>query len=882
MIAAKSHDHAAMAQIKDHISANRLGNRFADGALTVRTTAYMIGKILGADHTECDVRASLMQTIKSTLTSGGYDTGSVPVHVLHCVVNYICNTTISRSDIAELQQSYRTHHESSSASQQLVPSGILDDPPLVADGEPFQIVPSTYHDDLADMQALYNTMSPADFCAMVVSMKHDHDADIAQLKDLEAEKASMARSRSYYKNKCIVLENSKGELQDKLVALESKINYRPGLRNISLYGGYLLAVKRNIGNTGSKSLVAIVAGDELNGAFKDAKLVTRFEHRACWGQRLRSKQIYADHDAELQAALPGDLELARLVDSLHHEPMSIQFVQYVGDASNVDAVQKEKVHVGQVACMTVPVAELLGAPDLNTLRFKYTRSICDLQRVHVGSGEEFYAIVQEEMKSVGAPLWTNRVAAGGGRTVTVYLFALDKGPDNQGGCRRIRDEVKRCPFVMFHAQWCIFHQLHIIVELVFRLLDGFEWTDAEGNFETAYFSGLKIIANTWRSSGSPPKIYKAGVIVTGSIELANLLFLKIIGRCLRGRWGAGHEVEGTIGKSSEYIGEVFNIVFPDPKAKGKKQWHDAEPDDYREMLGRWRRISKSLANNAYFKAMVKISHIAKKPLMSCLHWCYDRNKQVKVFKKASDSSGSAYTGPTCLSDLVVFKAAEVKQDLCDLLTCDPSPIDGVLATLPETAHADANALFVQLVCVQLGAWEQRVIEPMTSFPLLFLLMVEKPPAEFCGQRQGIAKRLLDTHDCCLVNAQSDLALKAKRMWYGDFKNTSESGKLGPELYGFLIGLRAMMVSDTQFIEGINNVIQAMCKLAPNMHLPLVNARLSLKQNPVILATELVELHTAIVEQMNKPEAGTGLCQWSLPLPRSQLQCHCASTKQIKL
>jgi len=847
----------ALARLRDHISSNRLGPHFVAGSLSTRTSAFMIAKVLGADSSAAAARKSIMITIKEVLTAGGYDTNVVPVPLLHKILNLLCNTHFTEADITALQRTFQV--PAASAELQLVPAGIVDASPLVSVGEPFELVPADALPTLGELQHMYRTMSCDEFCSMVAQLHVQKSESTARVVELEKERSSLLRSRAHYKHRCTQLVAQNQEVKDQLTALEGRVNFRPGKRNISLYGGYLLALKRNTGHTSAKALVSIVAGDQLNGAFKDPHLCIKYEHRACAAMRLMSKNTYSAYKAELDKPFDQSLDDKRLLVSTRRAATSLMFVQYVGDASNVDAVQKEKVHVGQVATMLVPVEKLLQEQDLPNARFKCTRSLCDLQRVQRGTGEEFVEMVAREMSSVGCPTWADakRDSRADGHAV-IYLFGLDKGPDNQGGTRHIKDELRNSPLVMMHAQWCILHQFHIIVEAVYKALDNFQWTDAAGDYGasgTTYFGGLKIVSNTWRSSSMPAKIYKAALAVTQDPVLANKLFLKIIGRCLRGRWGSGHSVEGTVDQCRKFIGEVFEAVFAkDPQHKAPaKAGEDKEASDYRELLGRWRSLTRTLTKHVYWKAAVAISHLAKGPLMEGLHWIYKRNKEVNLYKKASDTSGFAYIGKTALSDLVAFKAEEVRKSIAELLVHPGDRFREVLLSLPSSAHSDAHALLTTLVGVILGGWEQRVMEPVRSFPLAFLLMLEKPPGTPCDRRAETAQKFLDQPECCLQSRHSDISLKAKRLYHADFAYAKDFKVLTPELWGFLIGLRAMMVTDTQFIEGLNNVIQLMCRLAPNMHIGLVNSRLTIKQNPPVFAQDLVDMHGAVVQYVGSAD-----------------------------
>ena len=57
--------------------------------------------------------------------------------------------------------------------------------------------------------------------------------------------------------------------------------------------------------------------------------------------------------------------------------------------------------------------------------------------------------------------------------------------------------------------------------------------------------------------------------------------------------------------------------------------------------------------------------------------------------------------------------------------------------------------------------------------------------------------------------------------------------------------------DTQNIEGINSVIQVMCKKAPNMKIPLLNSRISMKKNVQLQPRYLTEIDHQVSDYMQE-------------------------------
>ena len=113
--------------------------------------------------------------------------------------------------------------------------------------------------------------------------------------------------------------------------LAGQVNLRVGTRNINVFGGYSIALKRNHGHASASSAVAMLAGDAINGAFSDHSggICTRYEERACRCQRLASVEDYAAFDElHADAAVPPPL-----VDDPRGPSGSTEIVCLEGDAT---------------------------------------------------------------------------------------------------------------------------------------------------------------------------------------------------------------------------------------------------------------------------------------------------------------------------------------------------------------------------------------------------------------------------------------------------------------------------------------------------------------------------------------------------------------------
>ena len=124
--------------------------------------------------------------------------------------------------------------------------------------------------------------------------------------------------------------------------------------------------------------------------------------------------------------------------------------------------------------------------------------------------------------------------------------------------------------------------------------------------------------------------------------------------------------------------------------------------------------------------------------------------------KLKKNAKGTYVGPTLLSDLVEFKAKEIREDICLLLKDAPAEGSGELdvwkplrSILPQCYATEANELIVTLVLYQLADWDMRVMESLTKFSCRLMLMLRAPPAEDCPLRREVSGSLLDSFDCCV-------------------------------------------------------------------------------------------------------------------------------------
>ena len=194
------------------------------------------------------------------------------------------------------------------------------------------------------------------------------------LRDSQLED-KQATIRSLRKTTC-KLEKRNAELQRQLAAVKKDtaaqlalVNFRPGLRNCSLFGGYSMATRYcKAGLAGRGTAVALMAGPNVNGGFSDPKVLARFEHRALMGVRLAARDLYTEVRSEAFVGIGIGGEAAEVRSEAFvgggiggeaaPRRMRFQVHAYMGDATNQAAIGLEKIHQASVTTIAAGAAQV--------------------------------------------------------------------------------------------------------------------------------------------------------------------------------------------------------------------------------------------------------------------------------------------------------------------------------------------------------------------------------------------------------------------------------------------------------------------------------------------------------------------------------------------
>ena len=388
--------------------------RFQDAALLV---AQVRGCESGEPYSSGDVRA-LRYSIKNYVTSDEVlkqraNDDRFELVVLRNVIGHFCGVEITTADIDHIKTHVEKPPVGTTPRKRRMATKSSESTPSTS---PTALVLG--HSEGVAHQAVVGVQKYAQFSESelrVAIVAKDQELDL-----LKQERQSLSKSRLYYQNRCGALQLQLGQAQSEMRDLVSRVNYRPGLRNISRYGGYNLALKRALGHASAEATILMVAGSYEAGAFSSKKIVTKYEVRACVAQRISSR---CDYREMMTIATDSSCD------------STLEVVSYEGDATNQEAIGKHKIHVAIITSLATTLGPL--EDEQQTMS---TRSLCDLQVVDTGTSQETYVIKLAEFVSVGAPSWEQRVidAASTPRRFTIFQFTLDAGPDNVGSVRMIK------------------------------------------------------------------------------------------------------------------------------------------------------------------------------------------------------------------------------------------------------------------------------------------------------------------------------------------------------------------------------------------------------------------------------------------------------------
>eukprot|EP00959_Pyramimonas_sp_CCMP1952_P359673 7531081-Pyramimonas_sp.AAC.1 len=248
MLVASSHQNADVisraAVIEDIVAIVSVskGSCRGDGILRWHDSALIVERIL-RDNPFPSVRA-LSERIKSHVCSLGGDTNrkdaGFDIKLFPNVLWKFTDKIIDQYDIDVVLR--RTAYQPSAMSTAQRSRRDLTLPSVAAASQAIVEYETWDHAELVQLIAL-------------------RDAQLAQsVKEIDRTKRAQRRAN----DRCDALVVKNTELKQQLDELMRRVNYRVGTRNVSLYGGYTIAIRKSRGHVASSTAVALIAGDEIH------------------------------------------------------------------------------------------------------------------------------------------------------------------------------------------------------------------------------------------------------------------------------------------------------------------------------------------------------------------------------------------------------------------------------------------------------------------------------------------------------------------------------------------------------------------------------------------------------------------------------------------
>ena len=278
------------------------------------------------------------------------------------------------------------------------------------------------------------------------------------------------------------------------------------------------------------------------------------------------------------------------------------------------------------------------------------------------------------------------------------------------------------------------------------------------------------------------------------------------GNCIRGRWGRIHSIETIFRRGFSCIWDGFNKLCVAAPASRKPKGIGADEDQaYREKIAQTKQTALLTLQSVEHEITLAVSHISKEPLMHFFYWAEKRMKEVNSSRKLATASGTAFLGPTMLSDMVSFKEVELRSDIAALLTpqasTNPLIWGNVWDIVPQVLQPFATRLIVEVVLSIAASWQFRYTNMVNTSVMQLLLLVAKPPHITCERRQRLAQWVMHASDDDLFCPQSDIALKLRALYMNELTVVSESGMVPLNLFNFIALWRSGLPDNTQVVEG---------------------------------------------------------------------------------
>lgn len=592
--------------------------------------------------------------------------------------------------------------------------------------------------------------------------------------------------------------------------------------NLSVRGGFTLALKRNIGHASADALLQHVEVPVSRYT------VSRWEALAAAALLCRSRDWYRQHYAYIQSQLAAGLpESAKPAEIGMPKDFSYEIHSVRGDATN-SKVGESKAHVCEIRSVFGHGAPAEAGADENAeihmpLPPQTTEQVIypDVLPMAINHGAaEQRAMFMKQLECAGVRLWTqalcdcdSAVGLGPGssparpRHLTIWIFGTDQGSDQKTAAAMMSADVRRSVSVWMFRQWCLLHEVALLVKGQLATLG-------------TYWSGLAKLINVWRTGSNAKLLFRSYESLHG-LARAKAVAGTLPPRPLRGRWGSASRAETFVLRSSRSeLTAAFKHALVD---KIQNQPHrrrsvvpdideDFEEEGYSQRLSRWTRETFEHITSDLFWGDLFIAHTCRGPLDQLQHWIQSR-KPARVAKVVELVCVRANCVADSLEAFVDERSSEVWAPLMDFV-----------------GHKDESYWFEKVVMLSLelsADFKRRVLLKVRKFPYLLMFLIFSPPADDCALRRKCARDVLDMS---IHEVDDDTTMKVRTLFRGELLLAVSDGTLDESLHALLVEVSRMWALDTQEIEGVNSIIKYATHLSPNLSWKLLSARMTIKKS----------------------------------------------------
>ena len=262
-------------------------------------------------------------------------------------------------------------------------------------------------------------------------------------------------------------------------------------------------------------------------------------------------------------------------------------------------------------------------------------------------------------------------------------------------------------------------------------------------------------------------------------------------------------------------------VKPPRRRHGPEE--DPEEDDaatYSYNIGRWSREVDACLHTDEFWIVLEIAYITRGPLTHLENWLGGSNSK-KTEKGESKQ-------PAML-ELVCERADQIDAEFQDLIDED-SRWDFLwdndsYCRVGMGRQPEFVAVAVSCILECYSDFFNRILGPCRIFPRLILWLVHRPASESCENRRECAKDLLSSP----AGQLDTTCVKLRILFKHELGCAAETGRLSRSLWTCITDVAGLWLVDAQDVEGCNNQIKTITKLAPHIKWPLLSSRITAKQ-----------------------------------------------------